>query len=169
MASFAQVEPNIKPEVPVDGKSYVLVNKAQNSSQYMSRTSWDGALYFLGKDDSNYANYALTAVSNSDGTWSFTLPGTKEVETGETDEEGNPIKETVATTYYMSLPSGSPNVNVIQEDIATWYLDAKDYNFYNLVMKEGHNSTAMSMASYTPTKDLRMHLNAGGQYFVSTY
>lgn len=68
LASIAQVEPNIKPEKVTDGKSYVLVNQTQSASQYMSRTWWDGALYFLGKDDSNYANYAFKAISNADGT-----------------------------------------------------------------------------------------------------
>ncbi|MBQ0046919.1 MAG: hypothetical protein KBT33_05310 [Prevotellaceae bacterium] len=35
--------PKVMPEVPINGNSYVLVNKVQTASQYMSRTSWDGA------------------------------------------------------------------------------------------------------------------------------
>lgn len=122
LPTFAQVEPNVKPEIPVDGQQYVLVNKNQSATQYMSRTSWDGALYFLGKDDSHYADYAMTAVKNEDGTWSFTLPGTKTVETGEYDDEGNAIKETVDVTYYMGLPYGSPNANVNSETPIKWGL-----------------------------------------------
>ncbi len=170
LAVNAQVEPNIKPEVPINGQKYVLVNRAQNSTQYMSRTSWDGALYFLGQSNSNYASYAFTALSNADGTWSFSLPGTKSVETGEYDEEtGEPITEEIDAPYYMLLPPGSPNVNFNQDAKGTWYLDAKANNFYNLVLKDGHNSSAMNTASLTPTKDLRMHLNNGGDYFVVTY
>ena len=169
LASIAQVEPNIKPEKVTDGKSYVLVNQTQSASQYMSRTWWDGALYFLGKDDSNYANYAFKAISNADGTWSFTIDGTIDVETGEYDESNNPIMETVDATFYMQLPSGSPNVNFIPNSVSTWYLDEKENNFYNLVLKDGHNNMAMSMAQFTPTGDLRMHLNKNGDYFVIMY
>lgn len=49
LPTFAQVEPNVKPEIPVDGQQYVLVNKNQSATQYMSRTSWDGALFFWAK------------------------------------------------------------------------------------------------------------------------
>lgn len=169
MVSFAQLEPNVKPEVPIDGHQYVLVNEFQNSEQYTSRTSWDGALYFLGKDNSHYADYAFTAVKNSDGTWSFTLPCTIEVETGEFDDGGNPIKETVDATSYMALPNGSPNVNFVPNNVATWYLAAKENNYYQLVLKDGHNPSAMSVAQYTPTGDLRVHLNNNRDFFVVTY
>ena len=42
----AQVTPKVQPETLVNGKQYVLVNKAQTATQYMSRTPWDGAYYF---------------------------------------------------------------------------------------------------------------------------
>ena len=159
MSSQAQVTPKVQPETPVNGKSYILVNKAQTASQYMSRTSWDGALYFLGESDSNWEKYALTAFNNGDGTWSFGLPST--------DEEGN-------TTYsYMAIPSGTANVNLNATEPAMWKLDAKDGGFYNLIVGEGNNPAALATAngegSDTPTKDLRMHLNSGSQYFVATY
>ena len=130
LPTFAQVEPNVKPEIPVNGQQYLLVNQNQSSNQFMSRTSWDGAVYFLSKDDSHYADYALTAIQNEDGTWSFSLPGTKTVETGEYDEEGNAIKETVDVTYYMVLPNGSPNLNVNSETPAKWGLAPKEYNYF---------------------------------------
>lgn len=66
-AANAQVTPRVQPEEPVNGKSYILVNKAQTAEQYTSRTGWDGAFYFLGEEASNYANHALTAVANEDG------------------------------------------------------------------------------------------------------
>ncbi len=169
VSSFAQIEPNEKPEIPVDGKEYVLVNQAMSASQYMSRTSWDGALYFLGKDDSHYADYAFTAHKNDDNTWSFTLPGSREVETGDFDDDGNPIIETEDAPYYMVMPSGTANINFRQDIEATWKLDQKDYQYFNLILEDGHNYEALRTASLTPTGDLRMHLNAGCQYFVATY
>lgn len=154
----AQVTPKVQPETVVDGGKYVLVNKAQKTSQYMSRTSWDGALYFLGKIDSNYANYALTAVKNDDGTWSFTLLG------GVNSDDEEPV------TYYMLLPDGSTNVNVTSTEVAKWSLDPKEGGFYHIILgDEGNNGAALAKAPYTPTKDLRMHLNAGGEFFVVTY
>ena len=72
LSTQAQVTPKVQPETLVNGNQYVLVNKAQTATQYMSRTSWDGALYFLGESDSKYATQAFTAVDNGDGTWSFT-------------------------------------------------------------------------------------------------
>lgn len=168
LPTFAQVEPNVKPEIPVDGQQYVLVNKNQSATQYMSRTSWDGALYFLGKDDSHYADYAMTAVKNEDGTWSFTLPGTKTVETGEYDGEGNAIKETVDVTYYMGLPYDSPNANVKSETPIKWGLAPKDNNFFQLIAGEGNNSAIFSSCK-TVTGDFRLHLNKGNQYFIITY
>ena len=51
-SAYAQVTPKVMPETPVAGQQYILVNKAQTASQYMSLTSWDGAVYFLGNEDS---------------------------------------------------------------------------------------------------------------------
>ncbi|MBO4672765.1 MAG: hypothetical protein J5616_00230 [Bacteroidaceae bacterium] len=150
IAASAQVTPKVQPEAPVAGKTYVLVNKAQTASQYTTRTSWDGALYFLGETDSKYADYALTAVSNEDGSWSFTLPA----------EDG---------VTYMVLPGGSANVNVNSTTPVSWKLDAKEGGFYQLILGEGNNPSALAQASFTPTQDLRMHLNANGQYFCVTY
>lgn len=155
LAASAQVSPKIKPEALVSGEKYVLVNKAQTENQYTSRTSWDGALYFLGQEESDYASYALTAQKNDDGTWSFGLP----------DADG--------VMSYMVLPDGSANVNVNAADPAKWILDAKADNFYHLIAGEGNNRSAINAAhcseTSTPTNDVRMHLNAGGQYFCVTY
>lgn len=150
VAASAQVTPKVQPETLVAGKSYVLVNKAQTALQYTTRTSWDGALYFLGETDSKYADYALTAVSNEDGTWSFTLP----------DGDG---------VTYMVLPAGAANVNVNATEPVSWKVDAKENGFYQLILGEGNNPSALAQAPYTPTKDIRMHLNGSGQYFCVTY
>ena len=93
--AYAQVTPKVMLETPVAGQQYILVNKAQTASQYMSLTSWDGSVYFLGKEDSKYADYALTAVDNQDGTWSFTRTVSRTQETGDFDANDNPITETV--------------------------------------------------------------------------
>lgn len=169
MTSNAQVTPKVLPEKPVAGQKYILVNKAQNATQYMSRTSWDGALYFLGEKDSNYEDNALTAVDNQDGTWSFVRYVQEEQETGDVDENDQPIKALVDVTYYLGVPDGTANVKSNIKDPVAWKLDVKSNGFYNLILGEGNNQTALDMAAYTPTKDLRLHLNNGGQYFVATY
>lgn len=151
-AANAQVTPRVQPEEPVNGKSYILVNKAQTAEQYTSRTGWDGAFYFLGEEASNYANHALTAVANEDGSWYFTLPNPEEPE----------------TPVYFYVPYGSPNANTGLEP-AQWFLDKKADGFYNLILGEGNNAAATALSDFTPTKDLRLHLNNGSQYFVVTY
>ena len=153
LVANAQVTPKVQPERPVSGNKYVLVNKAQTPTQYMSRTSWDGALYFLGESDSHYADYALTAIQNADGTWAFSLPNAD-----------NPEE-----TLYMGVPGGSPNLNVTSTEPVLWTLDPKEGNFYNLILGEGNNGSALAQAPFTPTKDIRLHLNNGSQYFVATY
>lgn len=167
--AYAQVTPKVMPETPVAGQQYILVNKAQTASQYMSLTSWDGSVYFLGKEDSKYADYALTAVDNQDGTWSFTRTVSKTQETGDFDENDNPITETVYVTLYMGIPDGTANVRGNMETEAKWKLDAKGNGFFNLIADAGNNTAMLSMAENTPTKDMRMHLNNGSQYFVITY
>lgn len=155
----AQVAPKVLPETPVNGKSYILVNKAQSAEQYTSRTTWDGALYFLGEEASHYLDYALTAIDNGNGTWSFSIPKIS------TDEFGN----TTELPYYMVIPEGSPNVNVNADEPVEWKLDKKDNGFYNIIAGAGNNYSLFQSAEMTPTKDIRIHLNNGGQYFVATY
>ena len=143
LAMHAQVTPKVKPETLVAGKQYVLVNRAQTASQYMSRTSWDGALYFLGETDSKYANYALTAVDNGDGTWSFTLPN-------ESDE---------SAPYYMGIPSGTNNLNANLTTPVKWTIESSEKytGFYQLIAGAGNNENCIGR---------RLHLNSGVQYFV---
>lgn len=52
MNVMAEVQPpQLKLETLTSGEKYVLFNKATPNG-YMSRTSWDGALYNLGASDS---------------------------------------------------------------------------------------------------------------------
>lgn len=165
-AAFAGITPKVKPETPVEGVKYVLVNKAQSSTQYMSRTGWDGALYFLGETDSNYANHAMQAQKNADGTWSFYLPQTTDVTDPET---GEATGETQTVNYYLGIPGGTANANLKSTEVIKWRLDEKENGFYNLILDEGNNADALAQAPFTPTKDIRLHLNNGAQYFVATF
>lgn len=160
LCALAQVEQHVQPATLADGGVYVLVNKAMSTTQYMSRTSWDGAFYFLGEGDSNYANYALTAIKNDDGTWSFTLDGTKTYPTGEYDEEGNEITATYEGPLYFGVPSGTDNVNANSMEVVKWTVDpSSDYpGFYQLTAGEGTGNPNCI--------GLRMHLNTGYQYVV---
>ena len=142
LSANAQVTPKVQPETLTDGTTYVLVNKAQTGTQYMSRTSWDGALYFLGESDSHYADHAFTAVHNEDGTWSFTIPST--------EEDG--------AFFYMAIPDGSDNLNLKSSEPVYWTVEESDYpGFYRLTAGQGNNPNCMNK---------QLHLNAGYQYFV---
>lgn len=160
LATQAQVTPKVQPETLENGKQYLLVNRAQNANQYTSRTSWDGALYFLGESDSKYADHLLTAIDNGDGTWSFRQQnGTKSVETGEFDLEGHPITEDVPVYNYLVIPTNTDNVNLKETDPVLWTVTPSETfdNFYQLKAGEGNNPNCVGKY---------LHLNAGGQYFV---
>lgn len=132
--------------MPVDGQQYVLVN-AYSPTGYMSRTSWDGALYFLGATDSKYANYAFTAQKNADDdTWSFYyVVGTKE--DGVTD-----------SLNYLAIPNGTGNLNAKNPELTKWKISEGNIKgFYNLTAGEGNTAATIG---------LKLHLNAGAQYFV---
>ena len=139
----AQVTPKVQPETLVNGKQYVLVNKAQTATQYMSRTSWDGAYYFLGESDSKYADHAFMAVDNGDGSWSFVIPND--------EEEG--------AFYYMAIPAGTDNLNIEAVEPVKWTVTASEDapGFYRLTAGEGNNPNCMNK---------QLHLNAGAQFFV---
>lgn len=159
-AASAQVTPKVQPEPLVSGQEYMLVNRAQQADQYTSRTSWDGALYFLGEGDSKYADHLITALDNGDGTWSFYQNGgTETIDTGEVDGDGNPITEEVPVYNYFAIPSGSTNVNLKVTEPAQWIVSpsATYANFYQLKAGEGNNPNSAGRF---------LHLNGSGQYFV---
>lgn len=128
--------------MPQDGGQYVLVN-AYSPTGTMTRTSWDGALYF---EKANFSQFSLTAQKNEDGTWSFYRVAGKAAD-GETD-----------SLNYMAMPDGSGNLNIKSPDLAKWTIQTGTISgYYNLVAGEGNS---------TPSQGLKLHLNAGGQYFV---
>lgn len=128
---------------PQEGGKYILVN-AYNPTGYMSRTSWDGAFYFLGETDSRYANHAFTAEKNENGSWSFYIPST--------DSEGETVKN------YIAIPSGTGNLNAKSEEAAEWILEEGTISGYYGLRASYGNSTSV--------QDYLLHLNASGQYFV---
>lgn len=151
VATTLSVQAIEKPVLPTrtltSGEKYVLVNPA-NPGGYMSRTSWDGALYFLGADDSNYANYQVQAVDNGDGTWSFTM-------TTEPTEEG-----AEATVTYMGIPESGGNLNMLASP-AVWTVEKGAMDGYYW-LKSGEGNNANTLGHY-------LHLNNGKQYFVISY
>lgn len=148
---FAEVErPPLPTQTLTSGEKYVMFNYARPDG-YMSRTSWDGALYLLGPDDSAYANHQLEAEQNEDGTWLFKQVTPSQVEGGE------------PTVNYMILPSGSGNVN-LKPDSAVWHVKpGSQEGYYWLKPGEGNNVSILEQDCY------HIHLNAGQQYVVASY
>lgn len=145
LATAAQAvdRPKTKAGAPQDGGQYILVN-AYNPTGYMARTSWDGALYFLGKDDSKYADRAFTTRKNEDGSWSFyyTLKAADESD----------------SLVYIGMPATSGNLNVIGPAEAKWLITSGPVDgYFTLTAGEGNSDASQG---------LQLHLNAGGQYFV---
>ncbi len=152
MAMFAEIQPpQLKLETLTSGEKYVLFNKATPNG-YMSRTSWDGALYFLSANDSHYADYQVEAVKNEDGTWMFKHDNIVPSLVDGTDS--------IASTNYMCVPSGTANVNMKDYE-AMWTVVEGDYEgYYKLIAGDYNNTSSIG---------LHMHLNAGQQYWVISY
>ena len=151
-AMFAEIQPpQLQLEPLTSGEKYVLFNKATPNA-YMSRTSWDGALYFLGINDSHYADHQLEAVKIADDIWMFKKDNIVPSVVDGTDS--------IASTEYMCIPNGTGNVNM-REMEAQWSVVEGDYEgYYKLIAGENNNTEA---------KGLHLHLNAGQQYWVISY
>lgn len=140
------------PQLPTSslssGEKYILFNKARPDG-FWSRTSWDGAFYYLGENESNYANHQLEAVKNEDGTWSFTQT------TAATEEGAEP------TVSYFTIPEGTANLNM-KETYTTWNVEVSDKytGYYKMSPVEGSNIN--TLGKY-------MHLNSGYQYVVISF
>ena len=118
MSVTAEVQPpQLKLETLTSGEKYVLFNKATPNG-YMSRTSWDGALYNLSATDSHYADYQVEAMQNADGTWLF-----KHDNIVPSLVDGS---DSIASTVYMCVPSGTANVNMKDYE-ALWTVTEGDY------------------------------------------
>lgn len=131
--------PKTNAGAPTDGGQFILVN-AYNPAGYMSRTSWDGAFFFSGKNNSNYANHAFTAQKNDDGTWCFFYP----------QEDG--------ANLYLAMQSGSSNLNAKVDEPVYWTVENGSMSgFYGIRAGAGNSSASQG---------LLLHLNASGEYFV---
>ena len=149
---MAEIQPpELKTEVLTAGEKYVLFNKATPNG-YMSRTSWDGALYNLSATDSHYADYQLEAVETSYGTWMF-----KHDDIVPSLVDGS---DSIVATNYMCVPSGAANVNMRDYE-AEWTVVGGDYEgYYKLIAGDYNNTNVIG---------LHMHLNKGQQYWVISY
>ena len=151
-SAMAEIQPpQLKTEVLTAGEKYVLFNKATPNG-YMSRTSWDGALYNLGATDSHYADYQVEAVETSYGTWMF-----KHDDVVPSLVDGS---DSIVATNYMCVPSGTANVNMRDYE-AEWTVVGGDYEgYYKLIAGDYNNTNVIG---------LHMHLNKGQQYWVISY
>ena len=151
-SAMAEIQPPVlKTEVLTAGEKYVLFNKATPNG-YMSRTSWDGALYNLGATDSHYADYQVEAVETSYGTWMF-----KHDDVVPSLVDGS---DSIVATNYMCVPSGTANVNMRDYE-AEWTVVGGDYEgYYKLIAGDYNNTNVVG---------LHMHLNKGQQYWVISY
>jgi len=145
--------PTYPTQTLTEGGKYVLCNLA-NPTGYTSRTSWDGAFYFLGETDSNYQDYALTAHQETEtGRWYFV---TSETEVPADEENG--IEAYTAYTY-LGVPSGTDNLNGNLSNEAFWVITpGVTDGFYYLTADDGQGNAAVIGKN--------LHLNSGGQYFV---
>ena len=147
MPTFAIEFPSIG-EAPQNGKTYMLLSRS-NPTNFMTRTSWDGAFYLLPYNKEDIKKAVIKAVKNDNGTWSFTHD---EVTLEEDSSE-------VITTYYVGIPSGTDNLNVNFSEPVEWTIENGDYTgFYKLQAGEGQGNE-LTIGGY-------LHLNAGNQYAI---
>ena len=136
-----------QPDKLVDGKTYTMFNYCKLSN-YLGRTSWDGAFTTWSADATNYLTF--TAQTNENGTWSFY----RDVE--ETVDEG-----TVTNRYYMNLPDGSSNINIKSQTQCDWVItNGTVAGFYYLEPSTGNNTDAFGYHA---------HLNGDGGYPVVSF
>ena len=131
--------PKTNAGAPADGGKFILVN-AYNPAGYMSRTSWDGAFYFVDETRSNYADHAFTAQKNEDGTWCFFYP----------QEDG--------ANLYLSLQNGSGNLNAKMDEPVYWSVENGSISGYYGIRAGAGNSNA--------SQGLLLHLNSAGEFLV---
>jgi len=123
-----------------DGQTYTLVSFT-NPSNFLSRTSWDGAYYLLDINSSNYAKNVFTAHKNEWGEWYFSVA----------------VNDSV--TNYVGIPASTDNLNANLESPAYFIVTETDTaGFYRLKAGEGQGNYAC-VGRY-------LHLNSGNQYLV---
>ena len=135
-------------QTPVEGGTYILASRT-NPTNYWSRTSWDGAYYYLSLQDSHYADNAFVAHQAEDGSWYF------EVNNG---EEGRTFGgNTYYDITYVGIPNGTCNINAALYEPAYWTLEVSDVSgFYLLKAGAGHGNEYVENGY--------LHQNGGNQY-----
>lgn len=149
--AWALDEPVIPSTTLTDGGTYVMMN-SQSPKWYMTRTSWDGALY-LTSDESAYKNIAFTAHMVDASTLSDSLKEVAKNASG-LDYTGNLWYFTIKDSIYVGNNDATGNL------VNTNYISTP----YYWIIKDGAASNYYDIRSYT--RYLSLDLNAGGQYFV---
>ena len=130
-----------------DGTTYAFQNVHKMTS-WLGHTSWDGALYYNNASADNYVQ--LTAISNQDGTWSFT----------EVLADGDTLVK------YLVIPNGTDNFNTKTlencpdpETIPCFTVQSVGDGVLRLIVGQGNNLNCV---------DRPMHMNAGNEYVVAS-
>lgn len=131
----------------VDGQAYLFQNIHKRSS-WLGHTSWDGALYYNNASAEKFVYFK--AVSNEDGSWSFT-----EVFADYPD-----------SVSYMVIPNGTDNLNskpiasCVDPETAPRYIFNKvSDGVYSFIVGEGNNYNTIGRP---------VHMNAGNEYVVAS-
>ena len=133
-------------EAPQNGKYYTLMSRS-NPTNYMTRTSWDGAFYLMPFNMDDIKKAVFKAVDNGDNTWSFVI-----------EQQGSEEGQVFTDTYYIGI-NGGDNLNANLSAQANWYIEEGDYpGFYKLKAGNGQGNSQ--------TEGGYLHLNAGNQYAI---
>ena len=98
-------------QAPQDGKTYTLISRS-NPTNFMTRTSWDGAFYVMPYNVNDIQKAVFKAVKNENDTWSFVIEE-------QVTEEG----ETYINTNYLGIPGGTDNLNANLSAAAEWIVE----------------------------------------------
>ena len=137
-------------QTPADGQTYTLASRS-NPTNYLMRTSWDGAFYLMPLSDAQNNLGMITAHLEENGQWTFRVKGS-----------GTVLPEDPGVTgpdLWMGIPFNTDNLNGNLEYPAYWTLEQSDKaDFYLLKAGEGQENE-LTIGGY-------LHLNNGNQYLV---
>ena len=149
--TWALDEPVIPAATLTDGDTYVMMN-GQSPKWYMTRTSWDGAIY-LTTDEMAYKSIAFTAHMVDVSTVSDSIKEIAKNASG-VDYTGKLWYFTIKDSVYVGNNDATGNL------VNTNYISTP----YYWVVKDGVAANYYDIKSFTRFQSL--DLNAGGQYFV---
>lgn len=149
--AWALDEPVIPATTLTDGGTYVMMN-SQSPKWYMTRTSWDGAIY-LTTDEVAYKSIAFTAHMVDVSTVSDSIKEIAKNASG-VDYTGTLWYFTIKDSVYVGNNDATGNL------INTNYISTP----YYWIVKDGAAANYYDIRSFTRYQSL--DLNAGAQYFV---